>query len=99
MSDAATPAPSPSPATVAPPPPPQATGRFALDPLQRRRWENFKANKRGFWSLWLFLVLFVVALCAEFVANDKPILVQYRGASKAIKGANPRRPKKQLQHH
>ncbi|MAS45348.1 MAG: peptide ABC transporter permease [Rhodobacteraceae bacterium] len=79
MSDAATPAPSPSPATVAPPPPPQATGRFALDPLQRRRWENFKANKRGFWSLWLFLVLFVVALCAEFVANDRPLWVTYRG--------------------
>ena len=36
-----------------------------LDQLQRRRWENFRANKRGFWSLWLFLILFVIALFAE----------------------------------
>lgn len=66
-------------ATVVPPPPPQATGRFALDPLQRRRWENFKSNKRGFWSMWLFAVLLLVALCAEFVANDRPLWVVYRG--------------------
>ena len=46
--------------------------RFALSPLNRRRWQNFKANRRGFWSLWIFLVLFVVSLFAEFIANDKP---------------------------
>jgi microcin C transport system permease protein len=50
-----------------------------LDQLQRRRWENFRANKRGFWSLWVFLVLLVIALFAEFVANDKPLIVNYRG--------------------
>ncbi len=52
-----------------------------LDPLQRRRWQSFKANRRGFWSLWIFLVLLVIALCAEFVANDKPLWVVYRGDS------------------
>ena len=48
-------------------------------PLNRRRWANFKANKRGFWSLWLFLFFFSIALCAEFVANDNPMLVKFDG--------------------
>ena len=52
---------------------------MALSPLNQRRWRNFKANRRAFWALWVFLVLFVISLCAEFVANDKPILVSYRG--------------------
>ena len=55
--------------------------RFALSPLNRRRWQNFKANRRGYWSFWLFLVLFVVSLFAEFIANDKPFLVSYDGKS------------------
>jgi microcin C transport system permease protein len=50
-----------------------------LNPLQRRRLANFRANRRAFWSLWIFLALFVVTLCAEFVANDKPLLVRFRG--------------------
>ena len=50
-----------------------------LSVLQRRRWETFKANRRGFWSLWIFLFLFVLSLFAEFIANDKPILVSYKG--------------------
>src|SRR5215831_1259276 len=48
-----------------------------LSALQRRRWGTFKANGRGFWSLWIFLALFGVSLFAEFIANDKPILVKY----------------------
>ncbi|MGE0854459.1 MAG: ABC transporter permease [Hyphomicrobiaceae bacterium] len=52
---------------------------FTLSPINRRRWENFKANRRGYWSLWLFLALFVVSLFADFIANDKPILVRYKG--------------------
>ncbi|WP_413875561.1 ABC transporter permease [Albidovulum sp.] len=52
---------------------------MALSPLNQRRWRNFKANRRAFWSLWIFLVLFVLSLCAELIANDKPILVSYRG--------------------
>ena len=53
--------------------------RPRLTPINQRRWENFKANRRGYWSLWIFLFIFIVALGAEFVANDKPILVSYKG--------------------
>jgi len=52
---------------------------MALSPLNQRRWRNFKRNKRAFWSLIIFSVIFVITLFAEFVANDKPILVTYRG--------------------
>ena len=54
-------------------------GRFQLSPINRRRWENFKANRRGYWSFWIFLVLFVLSLGAEFIANDKPLVVSYKG--------------------
>jgi microcin C transport system permease protein len=53
--------------------------RPRLSPLNRRRWYNFKANRRGFWSLWIFLALFVASLFAEFIANDRPLLVRYDG--------------------
>ncbi|MGR3468875.1 MAG: ABC transporter permease [Shimia sp.] len=52
---------------------------MALSPLNRRRWQNFKANKRAYWSLIIFTILFTLSLFAEFLANDKPILVNYRG--------------------
>ncbi|RLA33411.1 MAG: ABC transporter permease [Gammaproteobacteria bacterium] len=48
-----------------------------LSPLNARRLQNFRANRRGRWSLWLFLALFFISLFAEFIANDKPILVYY----------------------
>jgi hypothetical protein len=56
-------------------------------PPSRTRWladqpaplANFKANRRGYWSLWMFLVLFVLSLFAEFIANDRPILASYKG--------------------
>lgn len=51
-----------------------------LSPLNQRRWRNFKFNKRAYWSMIIFSVLFVTSLFAEFLANDKPILVQYRGS-------------------
>ncbi|MBN9889220.1 ABC transporter permease [Salipiger abyssi] len=54
-------------------------GRFALSPLNKRRWRNFRRNGRAFWSLVIFLILFIGSLFAEFLANDKPILVSYRG--------------------
>ena len=57
-----------------------ADGRFLglrLTPMTRRRLHKFRANKRGFWSLWIFLALFTVTLFAEFVANDKPLIVAY----------------------
>lgn len=47
--------------------------------LNQRRWVNFKTNKRGFWSLWIFLILFTVTLFAEFVANDNPLLIKFDG--------------------
>ncbi len=50
-----------------------------LSPLNQRRWKNFKANRRAYWSLWIFAVLFGITLFAEFIANDKPLLVSYRG--------------------
>lgn len=52
---------------------------MALSPLNQRRWRNFRRNGRAFWSLILFSVLFGLSLFAEFIANDKPILVDYRG--------------------
>lgn len=52
---------------------------MAMSELNRRRWRNFRRNGRAFWSLVIFSVLFVVAMFAEVVANDKPIVVSYRG--------------------
>jgi len=52
---------------------------FSLSPLSQRRWRNFRANRRGFWSLWLFCALCIVSFGAEFVANDKPIIASYKG--------------------
>ena len=52
---------------------------MALSPLNQRRWRNFRRNGRAFWSLMVFSVLFGLSLFAEFIANDKPILVKYRG--------------------
>jgi microcin C transport system permease protein len=52
---------------------------MALNALQKRRLANFTANRRAFWSLWIFLVIFVITLFAEFVANDRPLIVKYDG--------------------
>ncbi|MUZ73018.1 ABC transporter permease subunit [Agrobacterium vitis] len=50
-----------------------------LTPINRRRLENFKANRRGSWSFWIFMVLFGLSLCAELIANDRPIIASYKG--------------------
>ncbi len=50
-----------------------------LSPLNQRRWRNFRRNSRAYWSLIVFCILFGLSLMAEFIANDKPILVSYRG--------------------
>jgi len=60
---------------------PPESHRVDLSPISRRRWQNFKANRRGYWALWIFLVLFVISLFAEFVANDKPLYLRYDGKS------------------
>ena len=51
-----------------------------LSPLTQRRLQIFRANRRGWWSMWIFLTLFIVSLFAEFVANDKPLLIHHKGA-------------------
>jgi microcin C transport system permease protein len=53
---------------------------MGLSPLNRRRLKSFRANRRGFWSLWIFLAVFLVCLPAEFIANDRPLLVRYAGS-------------------
>ena len=65
-----------NPTTATPVKPPR---KGLLSPTNVRRWKNFKANRRGYWSLWLFLVLFVLSLFAEFIANDRPIVASYKG--------------------
>jgi microcin C transport system permease protein len=52
---------------------------MALSPLNQRRLHSFRANRRGWWSLWIFLLLFTLSQFAEFIANDKPLLVRYDG--------------------
>ncbi len=53
--------------------------QIELSPINVRRWANFKANRRGYWSLILFLVLFVLTLFAELIANDRPLIARYKG--------------------
>ena len=50
-----------------------------LTPLTRRRLHRFRANRRGWWSLWIFVILFIATLLAEVIANDKPFLVYFKG--------------------
>lgn len=52
---------------------------MTLSPITQRRLTQFKANKRGYWSFWIFLTLLILCLGAEFVANDKPLLLKYDG--------------------
>lgn len=50
---------------------------MALSPVNQRRFAQFRAHRRGWYSLWLFLVLFVLSLGAELIANDKPLVVHF----------------------
>ena len=52
---------------------------MTLSPITRRRLALFRANRRGYWSLIVFSTLFVASLFAEFIANDRPLLIDYRG--------------------
>ncbi len=60
-------------------PPGSAAPGLKISPLNLRRLHNFRANRRGYWSLWVFLAVLMVTLPAEFVANDRPFLVSYDG--------------------
>ncbi len=66
---------APAPGQTEPPP----RKFFSLSPLNQRRWQNFRANRRGYWSLWIFLFLFILSLFAEFLVNDRPVIVSYKG--------------------
>ena len=57
----------------------QSRRPLRLSPINQRRLANFKANKRGYWSFWIFLFFFVLTLFSELIANDKPLLVVYKG--------------------
>ncbi|MCW8994860.1 MAG: ABC transporter permease, partial [Psychromonas sp.] len=48
------------------------------NPVNANRWIQFKTNKRGYWSLWIFISLFVLSLFAELWINDKPIMISYQ---------------------
>ena len=50
-----------------------------VTPIMARRWRNFRSNKRGFWSTWIFLAVFLVTVPAEFIANDRPLVVSFNG--------------------
>lgn len=52
-----------------------------MSPIAKKRIANFKANRRGYYSFLIFMVLFISTLPAEFIANDKPIYVSYKGQS------------------
>jgi microcin C transport system permease protein len=67
----------PLPPPVEPAPAPSA--RFHVSALNRRRWQNFKANRRGYWSFWIFLTLFFISLFAELIANDRPLFINFNG--------------------
>ncbi|WP_437888766.1 ABC transporter permease [Phytobacter sp. V91] len=53
---------------------------FQLSYVNQARWARFRHNRRGYWSLWIFMLLFVFSLGAELIANDKPLLVRYQGS-------------------
>jgi microcin C transport system permease protein len=48
-----------------------------LSPLNKRRFKNFKSNKRGWYSFWIFFILFIISIFADFIANDKPLLIKF----------------------
>lgn len=60
-------------------PPLPKSGMIRLTPLNQRRLANFRHNKRGYWSFWIFIILFVISLFAEFIANDRPLIASYKG--------------------
>ena len=72
---------APSPETRAAAPAPRRTRRFGLNPTTAQRLRRFRGLRRGFWSLVLLLILYGLSLFAEFLANDKPLFLRFRGRS------------------
>src|SRR5271163_1610675 len=52
---------------------------MTLSPLNRRRLQNFRRNRRGYFAFWIFLVMFVASMGSEFICNDRPLFVSYKG--------------------
>lgn len=52
---------------------------MAMSPINQERWRRFRANRRGYISLWLFSILFGISLFSDFIANESPIMVRYQG--------------------
>ena len=50
---------------------------MTLSPINKRRLDNFMSNKRGWYSFWIFTLLFLISIFANFIANDKPLLIKY----------------------
>ena len=48
-----------------------------LSPINNRRLKNFRSNKRGYYSFWIFIFLLLISLCADFISNDKPLIIKY----------------------
>lgn len=49
-----------------------------MNPVTRRRWRAFRSNRRAVWSLWVFLFVFAISMCAEFIANDRPLVISFQ---------------------
>ena len=62
---------------VAAPPPPTSS---RLSRLNQRRLANFRRNRRGYWSFWAFWAIFALSLPAEFIANDRPLIIRFDGS-------------------
>ncbi len=58
----------------------QSSGFFRLSPVSRRRMDNFCRNRKGLWSFWIFLFIFFTSLGAEFIANERPLIVSYKNS-------------------
>ena len=50
---------------------------MTLSPLNKRRLDNFKSNKRGWYSFLIFIFLFLISIFADFIANEKPLLIKF----------------------
>ncbi|MBC6905458.1 ABC transporter permease [Saccharophagus sp. K07] len=53
---------------------------WQLSPINRRRLATFRSNRRAWWSFWIFMVIFILSLGAELIANDRPLLIRYQGS-------------------
>ncbi|WP_363317402.1 microcin C ABC transporter permease [uncultured Gilliamella sp.] len=46
--------------------------------INQQRWQRFKHNRRGYYSLWVFLIFFIISLFSDFIVNDRPIFIKYQ---------------------